>query len=210
MQGDRAVIIPSIASGNMLNVEEEIKFIDGSYGHIHIDIEDGNYIPNITFGEKLLKLICENSSSFKSIHLMVNNPGDFLKTIKECKPDIVFLHTDATRYPSELIKLYQDEGIRVGIAINPGISINEVEYVLPMVEDILVLTCEPDGRGQKYIKLMEDKIRRLNDYRVNIWVDGGVTENQINNLIGIGVKNIVMGRAVFTNRDRIIKSELKK
>lgn len=207
MQGDRAVIIPSIASGDMLNVEEEIKFIDKSYGYMHIDIEDGNYIPNITFGEKLLKLICQNSSSRKSIHLMVNNPGAFLKTITECKPDIVFIHTDVTRYPSELIRLYQDEGIRVGIAINPGVSVNEIEYIIPLVGDVLVLTCEPDGRGQMYIRPMEDKIRSLNDYNVNIWADGGISEGQINDLIGINVKNIVMGREVFNNRNRIIKAE---
>lgn len=207
MQGDRVVIIPSIASGNMLNAEEEIKFIDRNYGHIHIDIEDGNYIPNITFGEKLLKSICENSSSFKSIHLMVNRPEAFLKTIKECSPDILFIHTDVTRYPSELIRLYQDEGIKVGVAVNPGVSINEIEYIIPLVEDVLVLTSEPDGRGQKYIKSMEDKIRGLNDYRVNVWVDGGVAEEQINDLLKLKVKNIVMGRAVFTNRDRIISAE---
>lgn len=207
MQGDRVAIIPSIASGNMLNVEEEIRFIDRNYGHIHIDIEDGNYIPNITFGEKLLKLICQNSTSVKSIHLMVNRPLIFLNAIKECKPDIVFIHTDVTRYPSELIRQYQDEGIKVGIAINPGIGIDDISYILPLIEDVLVLTCEPDGRGQKYISLMEDKIRRLNDYGVNIWVDGGVTEEQINYLADMNVKNIVMGRAVFNNRDRIIKAE---
>lgn len=207
MQGDRVVIIPSIASGNMLNVEEEIRFIDRNYGHIHIDIEDGNYIPNITFGEKLLKLICQNSTSVKSIHLMVNRPLIFLNAIKECKPDIVFIHTDVTRYPSELIRQYQDEGIKVGIAINPGIGIDDISYIFPLIEDVLVLTCEPDGRGQKYISLMEDKIRRLNDYGVNIWVDGGVTEEQINYLADMNVKNIVMGRAVFNNRDRIIKAE---
>lgn len=207
MPGDRAVIIPSIASGNMLNVEDEIKFIDRNYGYIHIDIEDGNYIPNITFGEKLLKLICDNSSSLKSIHLMVNKPEAFLKTIKECKPDIVFMHTDVTRYPSELIHLYQNEGIRVGIAVNPGININEIEYLIPLVEDVLVMTSEPDARGQEYIKSMENKILKLNDYKVNIWVDGGVTEDKINDLSRMKVKNIIMGRAVFASRDRIIKAE---
>ncbi len=205
MQGNRVVIIPSIASGNMLSVEEEINFIDRNYGHIHIDIEDGNYIPNITFGEKLLKLICQNSTSQKSIHLMVNKPEAFLKTIKECKPDIVFLHADVTRYPRELIRLYQDEGIKVGIAVIPGIGINQIEYIIPLVEDVLVLTCEPDGRGQEYIKALEGKIGKLNDYGVNLWVDGGVGEDQIGDLIKLGIKNIVMGRAVFSNKDRVIK-----
>ena len=207
MQGDKAVIIPSIASGDMLNIGEEIKFIDKNYGHIHIDIEDGNYIPNITFGEKLLKIICKNSNSLKSIHLMVSKPETFLKVVKECKPHIIFIHTDVARYPSELIRLYQDQGIKVGIAINPGISVNEIEYIIPLVKDILVLTSEPDGREQIYIKSMEDKICRLNNYKINIWVDGGVTESQVSDLIGLGVKNMVMGRAIFINRDRIIRSE---
>lgn len=82
MQGHGVAIIPSIASDNMLNVKEEIRFIDRNYGHIHIDIEDGNYIPNITFGEKLLKRICQNSSSHKSVHLMVNKPEAFFKSNK--------------------------------------------------------------------------------------------------------------------------------
>ena len=204
---DKKLIIPSIASGNLLNISEDIKFIDINYGYIHIDIEDGNYIPNITFGSKLLKLICKNSSSHKSIHLMVNKPEHFLNIIKECKPDVVFIHTDITRYPSQLIRLYQDEGIKVGIAINPSASIDNIEYIIPLVDDILVMTSEPDRRDQRYIAFVEEKIRRLNNYKVNFWVDGGVTESQIKNLFGMGVKNIVMGRAVFNDRNRIIRTK---
>ncbi len=206
-EGNRAVIIPSIASGNLLNVDEEIKFIDANYANIHIDIEDGNYIPNITFGIKLLELICKKSSSRKSIHLMVNKPELFLKSVKKCDPYIVFIHVDVTRYPSELIRLYQDEGIRVGIAINPSIDIDSIDHVIPLTDDILVLTSEPDGRGQKYIKAMEKKICRLHDYKLNIWVDGGITEDKIDDLLKIGVKNIVMGRAVFADRKKIIATK---
>lgn len=205
VQEGKALIIPSIASSNLLNIGEEIQFIDSNYGYIHIDIEDGNYIPNITFGTKLLKLICENSFSHKSIHLMVSKPESYLKIIIECKPDIVFVHTDINRYPSELIRLFQDESIKVGIAINPSISVNEIEYIIPLVKDVLVLTSEPDGRNQKYIKSMEEKIRILNNYKLNIWADGGITENQIDNLLNLKVKNIIMGRAVFTDRNRIIR-----
>jgi ribulose-phosphate 3-epimerase len=207
VQNNRTVIIPSIASGNPLDVQSEISFIDRNYGHIHIDIEDGNYVPNITFGEKLLRLICEKSASQKSIHLMVNKPEMFLKAIKECKPEIVFLHTDVTRFPSELINLFMNEGLRVGIALNPGVAIGEIEYALPLVNDVMIMTCEPDGRGQIYIKAMEDRIRTLSSFGINLWADGGIMEDRISSLTEIGVRNIVMGRAVFADRNRIIRAE---
>lgn len=194
-------ICPSIASSNLLDIRKEIAFVDKEYKNIHIDIEDGNYVPNITFGKKMMELICQESSSEKSIHLMVTNQEQYIDSIVKCKPDIVFLHLDNYRYPSELIGKFQNQGINVGIAINPSIPVDNYFYLYQLVSDILIMMCEPDGIGQKYISLMESKIIEASKIdNLKIWVDGGITFEVLPRLKELNVSNVVMGRAIFNSR----------
>lgn len=195
------IIWPSIASSNLLDLRSEIKYVDDNYNHIHIDIEDGNYIPNISFGTKLMELICNNTKSKKSIHLMVTSQEKYIESIKRCGPEIVFIHLDNQRYPTELIRKFQDEGIEVGVAFNPNIGIDNYNYVIPLVDNVLLMMCEPDGRGQQYIKAMEDKIKVLsNNYNVKIWLDGAIHFNMLPYLQKLNVYSVVMGRSIFNNR----------
>jgi len=192
-------ICPSIASSNLLDLRKEISFIDQKYKHIHIDIEDGNYIPNITFGTKLMERICEESKSEKSIHLMVTSPELYIDSIVRCRPGIVFLHLDNQRYPSKIIRKFQDLGIKVGIAINPNVKIIDINYVLPLVKDVLIMMCEPDGREQQYIEEMEGKIEEIVEKgKIEVWVDGSVTFERLPHLKDLKVSAAVMGRGIFS------------
>ena len=194
-------IWPSIASSNLLNLENEISFVDKDYGNIHIDIEDGNYVPNITFGTKMMELICKGSTSKKSVHLMVTNQEHYIDSIVKCKINIVFLHLDNCRYPSELIGKFKNLGINVGITLNPSVAIDNYIYLYPLVNDILIMMSEPDGLGQKYIPLMESKIIEASKFdNLRIWVDGGITFEILPKLKDLNVSNVVMGRAIFNNR----------
>lgn len=194
-------IYASIASSDLLNLKDEIDFVDKRYGHIHIDIEDGNYIPNITFGTKLMERVCEVSTSSKSIHLMVTSPELYIDSIVRCKSEIAFLHLDNQRYPSQLIRRFQDAGVRVGIAINPNISVEDIRYIIPLVNDVLVMMCEPDGRGQWYMKSMETKIIALvAEGKVKVWVDGDINLERLEGLKKLGVSAAIMGRAIFQDK----------
>lgn len=193
----KLIISPSIASSNLLVLKDEIDYVDKFYGHIHIDIEDGNFVPNITFGTKLLKQICSYSKSRKSIHLMVTNPLDYINCIKECNVDIVFIHVENLSYPSEVINKYKEHNINVGLAFNPKTQIIPYEYVFKNISGILIMMCEPDNEGQNYIPSMVKKIRKAIKYKIPIWIDGGIKDEMLSTFKDIGVKNVVMGRAIF-------------
>lgn len=191
------IISPSIASSNLLVLKDEIDYVDKYYGHIHIDIEDGNFVPNITFGAKLLRQICSYSKSRKSIHLMVTSPLDYIKCIKESNVDIVFIHVEKLSYPSQVINKYRENGINVGLAFNPKTQITPYEYVMKYISGILIMMCEPDNEGQNYISSMEKKIRKAIKYKIPIWIDGGIKDEMLSTFKDIGVKNVVMGSAIF-------------
>ena len=192
-------IHPSIASSNLLNLKDEIRFTDKNYGNIHIDIEDGNYIHNITFGNKLLNLICQNSSSNKSVHLMVNYPLDFLDSVVENKVDIVFIHIDHLRYPSEVIQEFLNKGIQVGIALNPYAELSSKFYIKE-VKNVLLMMCEPDTKNQVYLEPLEEKVKDYVLRGYDVWCDGGISIEKSEKLKYLGVANVVLGRTVFKHK----------
>lgn len=191
-------IHPSIASSNLLTLKDEIDFIDKKYGFIHIDIEDGNYIRNITFGNKLLNIICKNSSSYKSVHLMVNYPLDFLDTIIKNRIEVVFLHIDNLRYPSEVIQEFLNQGIQVGIALNPYAELSSNFYIKE-VKNILLMMCEPDTKNQIYLDELEAKVKLYVERGFNVWCDGGISVSKCEHLKTLGASDVVLGRAVFND-----------
>lgn len=189
-------IHPSIASSNLLKLKDEIEFTDKNYGNIHVDIEDGNYIRNITFGNKLLNIICENSTSYKSVHLMVNHPLDFLDVIVKHKVDIVFLHVDNLRYPSEVIQEFIRRGIEVGVALNPYAELLPNFYITE-VKSVLLMMCEPDTKDQIYLEMLEDKVKTYIKRGFEVWCDGGISIDKSEHLKKLGVSDVVLGRAIF-------------
>lgn len=193
------IIHPSIASSNLLNLKDEIQFTDTNYGNIHIDIEDGNYIHNITFGNKLLNLICQNSTSKKSVHLMVNHPLDFLDSVVDNKVDIVFIHIDHLRYPSEVIQEFLKRGIKVGVALNPYAELSSTFYIKE-VNSVLLMMCEPDTKNQVYLAELEKKVKEYVLRGFDVWCDGGISIEKSVQLKQLGVKDVVLGRAVFNQK----------
>lgn len=189
-------IHPSIASSNLLYLKDEIEKTDKQYGNIHVDIEDGNYINNITFGNKLLNIICKNSTSFKSVHLMVNHPLDYLETIVKNNVDIVFLHIDHLRFPSVVIEEFLKKGIKVGIALNPNSELS-VDFYIREIKSILLMMCEPDTNDQAYIEALEKKVRKYINYGYQVWCDGGISLEKSELLFQLGVNDVVLGRAVY-------------
>ena len=193
----------SIASGNTLKLFEELLFIDAEYGRLHVDIEDGNFVSNITFGVKTLQAICRYSKSMISVHMMVNQPENYIPVLKVCKPGIVFLHFEDTRYPQERMAAFERENIKIGLAINPFTPLRDMQYILNRFTDIMILTSEPDGFGQQYIVSIEEKIKELRRiWKGSIWVDGGIQFPMIEHLSGLGVTEIIMGRAIFSKHQR--------
>ncbi|EWG10012.1 ribulose-phosphate 3-epimerase [Cytobacillus firmus] len=199
MQKKQMIISPSIASANQLCLEKEVKRIEHSYQDLHIDIEDGNFIPNITFGMKTIKSLRSITSLPFSFHLMVNDPYRYLEDIFSLNPSIIFIHVESVDYMSDIIQRVRRKGIKCGIAFNPSTLVNQYKYLLNNVDGVLIMTAEPDGKGQMFIPEMAEKINTVRSFnqKTDIWVDGAITYDKLDSLKAIGVSHAVMGRQIF-------------
>ena len=192
-------ISPSIASSNLLDIKNEIKKVENSDCYsLHIDIEDGNFVPNITFGIKLINLIRKETNMPISYHLMVTNPLFWIDELPLRNNDIVFMHVESYQYPKYIINTIKNKGVHSGIAFNPSTSIDNYKYLSAICDNIMIMTSEPDKNGDNFIEDMENKIIKAKEYNFNnIWVDGDINAQRIEKLSKIGVTNFVLGRYFF-------------
>lgn len=196
-------ILPSLASANQMRLESEIRKVE-SLGRLHFDIEDGNFVPNITFGMKTTRSACMLIPGIsKDAHLMVTNPADYLDGLAECGFDAVSFHWEAAPYPMRLINRIRQLGMRSGIAVNPRTPACEIEDYLADVDYVLVMSSEPDGAGECFQQRVLEKVRRLRQWNssIEIIVDGGVNLDNIQSVISAGANGVVLGRAIFAAED---------
>lgn len=194
-------IIPSIASANQCNLESEINRIGHKYENLHIDIEDGNFISNITFGIKTIKQIREITDKKFSVHLMVTNPERYIEELSRLNCSHIFIHVEGIVYLMDLINKIKSKGIKAGIALNPISNIVNYNYILDEVDSVLFMTSEPDNNNQLFNKKVLDKIDlKFLDKKIELWVDGGIQEKHLTMLKEKKIEYIVMGREIFKSR----------
>lgn len=190
-------VVPSIASSNLINVERELTRIGMSYDNLHIDIEDGNFIPNISFGMSMIKSIRLASDKPFSVHLMVSDPTKYLDDLSHMNCSHIFIHVENQLYHREILYMIRSLKIKAGIALNPVSNIMNFEYLLDDVDCIMYLTSEPDGRDQVFNKKILDKVKIYPNKE--IWIDGGVKIDMLPELEKVGVTTVVLGRQIFGN-----------
>jgi len=205
-----AKISPSILSSDFSNLSDQINKIEmGGADLVHIDVMDGIFVPNITFGPPVIKAIRKNTSLPFDVHLMIDSPERFIEDFVEAGADIITVHEEASIHLHRTIQKIKSLGVRAGVALNPSTPLNAIEYILEDVDMVLIMTVNPGFGGQAFIPGMEKKIKKLRkiiDDRgldIKIQVDGGVKLDNAKEIIDYGVDILVAGSAIFNGEDII-------
>ena len=196
-------ILPSIASANQYNIEKELGRIGSRYyENLHIDIEDGNFIPNITFGLKTMKQIRENYKLPFSVHLMVSNPESYIDELQKLGCCIIFIHVESCGYLSELLNKIKSLGIKAGIALNPRSDLKNYKYLFGITDAVMFMTSEPDFKGQIFNPAVLEGIEEIiGDKKIELWTDGGIKAEHMEFLEKKQINYVVMGREIFDRED---------
>lgn len=198
-----ATIIPSIASANPLSYKEELARLK-HYPYLHIDVEDGNFLPNITFGMKTVKVITNETNAITDAHLLVTNPLFYIDPLAACGIKKLSFHIEAAPYPAEVLNKIREHGMDAGLAFNFKTPVTQALPFLSCLDYVLIMTSEPDNNGCLFCEAMLDKIRearKLLPPHISIWVDGGIGESQLPLVIEAGADTMIMGRAIWQAAD---------
>ncbi|MBR0462392.1 MAG: hypothetical protein IJJ00_06760 [Erysipelotrichaceae bacterium] len=198
-------ISPSIYSSDLMHCAEELEFSDKYFDHLHIDIQDGVY-SEVTLPMKLILEICEKTSARVSVHLQVTDPMIYLNDLLKVKHkiEVVHIHVEHLEKPLEVLKAYKDKGFRTGLGLSNRNLDKPIDEFLPYIDTALTLTAFIEDPDQLYSKTMEDYIIEVKKKKdIEMWADGGIRIEMLPHLEDIGIDYVVMGRAVYRNKDHI-------
>lgn len=204
-----AIIAPSILSADFSRLGDEIRDAERSGADwIHIDIMDGQFVPNLTFGPPVVAAVRKCTRLPFDVHLMVRTPERLFDDLAAAGADRITVHAEACPHLHRTVQMIRDMGIRAGVALNPHTPLSMVEYVLDAVDLVLVMTVNPGFGGQTFIPAMTDKIASLREMLArrgldaHVEVDGGINPSTAAEVVRAGANVLVAGNSVFARSDR--------
>lgn len=194
-------IAPSILAADFSKLGKEIKAVDKAGADmIHLDIMDGHFVDNISFGPGLIASVRKSTNKVFDVHLMIDNVDKYVQDYIKAGADVITFHVENTKYPAKVIKMIKAQGIKVGLALSPDTSINKIGKYLEDIDQILVMSVNPGFSGQKYIS-QEEKVKEISQMIrcrcISIEVDGGINDKNAPNLIKAGADILVSGNYIF-------------
>ena len=202
------ILSPSLLAADFTKLGQQLEQIEkGGAQYIHLDVMDGIFVPNISFGIPVIQSIRKSSNLIFDVHLMIVEPERYVEAFRKAGADIINFHVEATKYPAETLSKIKELGAKTGITIKPNTPVSEIVPYLENIDMVLIMTVEPGFGGQKFMAEKMEKVKELVKIReqknlsFDIEIDGGVNMDNVKDILDTGVNVVVAGSAIFGAED---------
>ncbi len=211
LKSSQPLVLPSLLLCDFGNLEREVRALeDAGYGCLHLDVMDGVFVPNISYGMPIVDALRKLTDLPLDVHLMINDPGQYIKAFAEAGSDIISFHKEAVTDPLPLLSQIKELDCGAGIAINPDTPVSEIESCLPACDLVVIMSVQAGFGGQKFNSNCLQKMRKVRELageNVLLEVDGGVNVDTVGDCVQHGAELLVAGSAVFKQPDYRVAME---